>query len=66
MFYFRIADTNTIHMWQGKVEEQKVQYYLFPIPVEDLGDATLNNIEKSIFLMRYIRKAIDDGTMVKA
>lgn len=39
--------------------------YIFPIPAEDLGDATLNKSEKSIFLMRYMRKALDEGTLVK-
>lgn len=28
----------------------------FPVPTEDLGDATVNATEKAIFLMRYIRK----------
>lgn len=39
--------------------------YMFPVPLEDLADATINNIEKSIFMMRYIRKALDEGTMTK-
>lgn len=38
--------------------------YEFPIPAQDLGEATLNDQEKSIFLMRYIRKALEDGTLV--
>ena len=38
--------------------------YMFPIDVHDLDGATVNHTEKSVFLMRYIRKAIEDGTMV--
>ena len=39
--------------------------YIFPIPLEDLGDASLNAEEKAIHLMRYIRKAIEDKTFVR-
>lgn len=39
--------------------------YVFPVPLEDLGDATLNNSEKTVFMMRYIRKALEEGTLVK-
>jgi predicted ABC-type transport system involved in lysophospholipase L1 biosynthesis ATPase subunit len=39
--------------------------YEFPVPVEDLGDATVESTEKALFLMRYIRKAIDEGTLIK-
>ena len=33
---------------------------------EDVGDATFLNEDKAIIMMRYIRKAIDDGTFVKS
>ena len=39
--------------------------YIFPVPLDDVGDATLNWEEKCIFLMRYIRKAINEGTFVR-
>lgn len=39
--------------------------YYFPVPLDDLGDATINRTEKAMFLMRYIRKALDEGTFVK-
>lgn len=29
---------------------------LFPVPVEDIGNATFNKAEKAILLMRYMRK----------
>lgn len=40
--------------------------YAFPVSLEDIGGATLNSTEKAITLMRYIRKALDGGTFVKA
>jgi hypothetical protein len=40
--------------------------YKFPVSLEDLGTATLLAEHKAITLMRYIRKAIDDKTFVKA
>ena len=30
--------------------------FVFPVPVEDIGTATFNRIEKSSLMMRYIRK----------
>ena len=39
--------------------------YSFPVPLEDVGDATFLNEDKAIIMMRYIRKALDDGTFVK-
>ena len=40
--------------------------YSFPVPLEDIGGATLTAEFKAITLMRYIRKALADGTFVKA
>lgn len=30
--------------------------FLFPVPIEDIGNATFNREEKALLLMRYIRK----------
>ena len=50
------------HMYYGvDVEGQKL---MFPVPLEDVMDATLFAEEKAITYMRYIRKAIDGGTLV--
>lgn len=38
--------------------------YTFPVYLDDIGDATLNNQEKAIMLMRYVRRAISDETIV--
>ncbi len=40
------------------------QKYTFPIPLEDVMDASLFATEKAITYMRYIRKARDAGTFV--
>lgn len=40
--------------------------YEFQVPIEDLGNATVNHTEKALTLMRYIRKGLDDGTMIRA
>lgn len=39
--------------------------YSFPVPLDDVQDATLHHQEKAVMLMRYIRKAIKDGTFVR-
>ena len=32
---------------------------LFPVPVDDTGEATFKDEDKAIFFMRYIRKHLD-------
>jgi len=32
------------------------QKFLFPVPIEDIGNATFTRVEKALLLMRYIRK----------
>jgi hypothetical protein len=46
-------------------DDHRADKHLFPVPIEDCGDATFPAEEKAILFMRYIRKAIDDGTFVK-
>jgi hypothetical protein len=43
----------------------KEETYMFPVPTEDIGDATFNATDKAMMFMRYIRKAIEDKTFVK-
>lgn len=40
--------------------------YLFPVPLADIGDATLLAEDKAMVFMRYIRKALEEGTFVRA
>ena len=39
--------------------------YQFPVPLSDIGDATLEATEKAMLFMRYIRQAISDSTLAK-
>ena len=48
-----------------EVEVQGTKYK-FPVSLEDVGTATLLAEHKAITLMRYIRKALEDKTFVKA
>ncbi|HCJ8470873.1 TPA: hypothetical protein NV714_004774 [Escherichia coli] len=36
----------------------------FPVPIEDLGNSTINNEEKALILMRYIRKHIENEQII--
>jgi len=40
--------------------------YMFPVPLADIGDATLLATDKAMVFMRYIRQALADKTFVKA
>ena len=40
--------------------------YMFPVPLADIGDATLLATDKAMAFMRYIRQALEDKTFVKA
>jgi len=40
--------------------------FIFPVPLSDIGDATLLATDKAMVFMRYIRKAIEEKTFVKA
>ncbi len=37
----------------------------FPVPLEDIGEATLLKEDKAIIFMRYIRKAIQNNQFYK-
>ena len=38
--------------------------YMFPVPLEDIGDATLELEDKAILFMRYINRAMKEGSFV--
>ena len=40
--------------------------FLFPVPIEDIGNATFLAQDKAILFMRYIRKHLDDLSSGKA
>ena len=54
-----------IAYYSVRVPSQGIDY-IFPVPLSDIGDATLLAKDKALVFMRYIRKAIEDGTFVKA
>lgn len=39
--------------------------YIYPVEIADLGTATVGMEEKPITMMRYIRKALENGSFVK-
>jgi hypothetical protein len=44
--------------------EEHGRCYSFPVPIEDLGDATLLARDRAMLFMRYIRQAIHDRSLV--
>lgn len=52
-FFYEVQDDNT------GVE------YQFPVPIEDVGSATIMALDKAITFMRWIRKAMQDKTLIK-
>ena len=38
--------------------------HVFPVPLEDIGNATLELEDKAIMFMRYIKRAMSDGSFV--
>ena len=40
------------------------EVFAFPVPLSDVGNATLLAEDKAILFMRYIRKALDSGTFL--
>jgi hypothetical protein len=62
-----LVKNNTVHFvkFRQGYFYYKVTDYIFPVPQHDIGDATLLAEDKAIIFMRYIRKAIDEGTLQK-
>lgn len=50
--FVRYANGNLIYITECGFE--------FPVPISDLGNATVNHEEKALLLMRYIRKHIQE------
>jgi hypothetical protein len=43
---------------------ESIEKYQFTVPIDDIGTATLLSQDKAITYMRWIRKAINDNTLV--
>lgn len=52
------------HLYYAVTVPGQATDFMFPVPVADVGDATLQAQEKAILFMRYIRKALDEGSFV--
>jgi len=57
-----VRDGKKVHF---KFYRQKELWYVtddgfeFPVPIDDIGDATFLNEDKAMLFMRYIRKHLD-------
>ena len=69
-----IVKDNTVHFakyrqgyayYTVRVPSEGINY-IFPVPLADIGDATLLATDKAMVFMRYIRQALADKTFVKA
>jgi hypothetical protein len=58
-FYYNVYNSNKTH------PSSKGEVYQFTVPIEDIGGATLLATDKAITFMRWIRKAINEGTLIK-
>lgn len=45
-----------LHYTQGNLYYQTEFGEVFPVPIEDCGEAYFNKIDKAILFMRYMRK----------
>jgi hypothetical protein len=57
--YYRIVDLK-----QTALQGESITY-LFTVPTDDIGTATLLSKDKAITFMRWIRKAINNKTLVR-
>lgn len=55
-FYYNVYNPN---------ETPNGPVYQFVVPMDEVGDATFNATDKSVYFMRFIRKAMDKGEFVK-
>lgn len=53
------------YLYYSIIEPETNIEYQFPVPVEDVGSATLLGNDVALLYMRWIRKAINDKTFVK-
>lgn len=61
VFYYNVAYCTEEQLQS----DTAVTIYQFPVPIDDIGTATLLKEDKAITFMRWIRKAIEDKTFIK-
>jgi len=64
IFYYRVLVPYQKRDYLGDISEHH-RSYLFPVPLEDIGTATMLKEDKALFFMRWIRKAIEDETLIE-
>ena len=47
------------------VDNESGYTHRFPVPLDDIGESTLNAKDKAIYFMRWIRKSISSNELVK-
>jgi len=60
VFYYNVTSSAP-----ADIVNKPMELYQFPVPIEDIGEATLLADDKAITYMRWIRKAISDNTLIK-
>lgn len=66
VFYYNITrETKTDRYVDGFGFVPEYHTYQFTIPENDIGNGTLNRTHRPIELMRWIRKAHADGTLIE-
>lgn len=61
---FRLLKNGVMYYDLELITEVSCTVFRFPIAVEDLDGAAIKDKEKAITLMRWIRKAADEDTLV--
>ena len=46
---------------KGELYYQCENGFIFPVPIDDTGDASFNSEDKAILFMRWIRKSLDSA-----
>jgi hypothetical protein len=67
-FYYKIENyavpQDPTPLAENEARKANSETLQFPVPLDDIGTATLLATDKAITFMRWIRKAIQDGTLV--
>ena len=61
--YFKYLRQGIAYYQVSVYEKSIITNYTFPVPLDDIGEASLLNQDKALFFMRYIRKAIEEKTI---
>lgn len=47
------------------VDKDNPEIFTFPVPLDDIGTATMLAQDKALTFMRWIRRAIEDKTLIE-